>query len=121
MTRVLTIFLTVITAIAAVSVYQVKYDVMNLEDEVLAINAQIVEERDNLSIYQSEWSYLNEPRRLERLAFRNLDLTPVNASQFMPVAELPLRPEPGDTPLTVFLDDGTQFQIPRQKPALFSN
>jgi len=121
MTRLLSAFLAVITGIAALSVYQIAYDVMDMEEDVLKITAQISEEHDTIRIYKAEWSHLNDPRTLEQHTAQFLNLAPVVASQFMPVAELPLRPEPGDLPLTVFLDDGIPFSIPRQKPAFYQN
>lgn len=55
------------------------------------ITAQMRSEEDSLRVLQAEWSYLNQPDRLEKLARQYLNLTPMKGRQFMAAADLPQR------------------------------
>lgn len=56
------------------------------------ITAEMRREEDSLRVLQAEWSYLNQPERLEKLAAQYLKLAPMKGRQFVAVADLPLRP-----------------------------
>lgn len=61
------------------------------------ITAETRREEDSLRVLQAEWSYLNQPDRLEKLAAQYLKLAPMRGKQFTQAQELPLRPVP-ETP-----------------------
>lgn len=63
------------------------------------ITADIRREEDSLRVLQAEWSYLNQPDRLEKLAAQYLKLAPMKGKQFAEVDSLPPRPVP-ETPAT---------------------
>ncbi|MDP2206733.1 MAG: hypothetical protein Q8K65_10565 [Alphaproteobacteria bacterium] len=56
------------------------------------ITAEMRSEEDTLRVLQAEWSYLNQPERLEKLAAQYLKLAPMKGRQFAAAASLPLRP-----------------------------
>lgn len=56
------------------------------------ITAQMRSEEDTLRVLQAEWSYLNQPERLEKLAAQYLKLAPMKGRQFIAAADIPLRP-----------------------------
>ena len=63
-----------------IGLFVVKYRVQNLEDRLSALNAKIITDRDEIQVMQAEWSYLNQPARLEALSKRLLGMdTPVSA------------------------------------------
>lgn len=58
------------------------------------ITADTRREEDSLRVLQAEWSYLNQPDRLEKLAAQYLKLAPMRGKQFAEAQGLPLRPAP---------------------------
>jgi len=89
--------LTLVSVLGACAVglglYMVKYEVQDLKDELSATNRQIVHERESLHVLNAEWSLLNDPSRLSRLAQRYLGMSPVTPAQIQPVEAIPYRSE----------------------------
>lgn len=83
-----------IIAVCAVGygMFQVKYQVMQLEDQLQHIRHQIAASRDNIRVLNAEWSLLNQPSRLDGLAKRFLSLTPVTNAKLGRLDTLPERP-----------------------------
>jgi cell division protein FtsL len=73
-----------LVAIAYV-IYQVKYETRALDAQILSLNKKIEEERDAISVLRAEWSLLNRPERIERLAKKYLKLEPAKPSQLVTV------------------------------------
>jgi len=79
-----TTFLSATLAISmGVALFVVKYQVQDLEDQLTAIDHQIVAERQTIHVLKAEWSHLNEPGRLRRLAVRYLGLVPLGYQQYL--------------------------------------
>ena len=49
-----------------------KYEVVSLRKQLTAIQNEISQTIDDLKVYNAEWSYLNEPKRLKELANKYL-------------------------------------------------
>jgi cell division protein FtsL len=64
-------------------IYQVKYEARALDDEIASLNKEIDTERDSLAVLRAEWSLLNRPERIERLAEKYLKLAPVQPRQLV--------------------------------------
>jgi cell division protein FtsL len=73
----------------AVVLFKVKYEVIDLEDELAQMNREIVADREAVHVLKAEWSYLNDPARIKRLADRYLDLEPVQPRQIARFDDLP--------------------------------
>lgn len=58
------------------------------------ITADMRREEDTLRVLQAEWSYLNQPERLEKLSAQYLKLAPMKGRQFVAAADLPARSIP---------------------------
>lgn len=71
-------------AAVVVGLFVVKHRVQTLEENLTALNAEIISDQDAIQVLQAEWSYLNQPARLEALSRRLLGMQP---------------PEPGQTVL----------------------
>lgn len=104
MKRPLTALAVVLIALLALGLYQLKYEVMQLEDRTVATNRAVAAEREAIQVLNAEWSYLNRPQRLDELAERHLDLVPVAVRQLGALDELALRhgvlaPNSGAVPL----------------------
>jgi cell division protein FtsL len=66
-------------------IYQVKYEARALDEEIASLGKQIDDERDALAVLRAEWSLLNRPERIERLAQKYLKLAPAQPRQLVTV------------------------------------
>jgi cell division protein FtsL len=66
-------------------IYQVKYEARALDEEIASLGKEIDEERDALAVLRAEWSLLNRPERIERLAQKYLKLAPAQPRQLVTV------------------------------------
>lgn len=73
--------------------FQLKHEVQALEDEMFRLNRSIVAEQQAIHVLKAEWSYINQPQRLQALAARHLDLQPMKPGQLGGLADLPMRGE----------------------------
>ncbi len=83
-----------IIAVSAVGygMFQVKYEVMQLEERLNRVNHRIAERREAIHVLNAEWSLLSQPTRLDELARRYLNLAPITNAQLGHLDTLPLRP-----------------------------
>jgi cell division protein FtsL len=66
-------------------IYQVKYEARALDEEIVSLGKQVDQERDALAVLRAEWSLLNRPERIERLAQKYLKLAPTQPRQLVTV------------------------------------
>jgi cell division protein FtsL len=66
-------------------IYQVKYEARALDGEIVSLGKQVDQERDALAVLRAEWSLLNRPERIERLAQKYLKLAPTQPRQLVSV------------------------------------
>jgi hypothetical protein len=85
------LWLAVISAVGY-GMFQVKYRVVQLEDELARVNRSIDADRDELRVLGAEWSYLNQPQRLDQLRQRYLTLVPIQRAQQGTLDQVPFRP-----------------------------
>lgn len=67
----------------AVGLFQLKHKVTEQERELAKIHTKIYTTQEAMHILQAEWSYLNEPGRLQKLAEKHLKLMPSEAVQLV--------------------------------------
>lgn len=89
-----TLFWIALAVMVGFGLFQVKYEVQSLEDELRHLNAEITAEQELLHVLRAEWAYLNRPARLEDLSARYLSLQQPTADQIRALETLPPRPEP---------------------------
>lgn len=63
-------------AAVVVGLFVVKHRVQALEENLTALNTEIISDQDAIQVLQAEWSYLNQPARLEELSRRLLGMQP---------------------------------------------
>jgi len=120
MIRPTTLAMFALAAGAGGLLFQISFEVRALEDRLVGLNSKIISDQESIHVLRAEWSYLNQPSRLEDLAQRYLDLAPMETSQIQDFAALPMRPVP-DSPeadeiaTAVILADAKG--LPRLKPA----
>ena len=54
--------------VAGYAMFRVSFEVELLEDRVSELNRQALQEQEAIHVLRAEWSYLNRPERLSRLA-----------------------------------------------------
>jgi hypothetical protein len=79
------------SVVLAVVLYTVKYDAQVEIRRIKVLKVEIRKEAETINILRAEWSYLNQPERLKRLAERYTKLMPLNANQIVTVNNLPER------------------------------
>ncbi|MEM7192482.1 MAG: hypothetical protein AAF405_06365 [Pseudomonadota bacterium] len=67
--------------VLAYVIYHVKYEARSLDEKIVSLQGKIEAERDALAVARAEWSLLNSPERIERLAKKYLELTPAQPQQ----------------------------------------
>ncbi|MDZ4738439.1 MAG: hypothetical protein SGJ03_00855 [Alphaproteobacteria bacterium] len=75
-------------------VYRVKAQTRELKD----LDGAITKEAEAIRVLKAEWSFLNQPERLQDLARRHLTLGPTGARQIVVLANLPERGSAGAAP-----------------------
>ena|ERR1700722_8403529 len=66
--------------------FKVKYEVVEVEQKLAQTVQQISQENENIHILKAEWSHLNEPQRLQKLAQKFLDISPIKTEKITAVA-----------------------------------
>lgn len=64
----------VLAVCVAVGLFQLKYEVAEQERQLACLSQDIFETEEAIHILEAEWSYLNEPKRLQKLAGNYLEL-----------------------------------------------
>lgn len=82
--RKLSIISLCILFILGICVSKIKYEVVFLRKNLAKINNEIIHVADDLRVFRAEWSYLNNPRRLTKLATKYLsEMRPVDYKQIL--------------------------------------
>lgn len=93
MIRPTSAILLILAAAAGGALFHVSFEVSALDDRLAALNRDIKSDREAIHVLRAEWSFLNQPERIEELARRHLDLSPVSGTQLTGAGTLPVRPE----------------------------
>lgn len=91
MIRLLNIISFMMTVVLAVVLYNVKYDAQIHIKRIKDLNVELRQEQESIHILRAEWSHLNQPERLQRLAERYTKLESLGANQIVTVNNLPQR------------------------------
>lgn len=76
-----TVLLILMAAAVSVALFVVKHSVQDLNDELYGLNRDILGTQETIHVLKSEWSHLNHPDRLRRLAASHLEMGPVGPDQ----------------------------------------
>lgn len=78
-------------AFTVTGLFELKYEVRALDQEKASLHRQIADEEEALRVLQAEWSFLNQPDRIQELARRYLDLDTPAAAQIGGLERIPFR------------------------------
>ena len=79
----------ILSLVGGFILFKVKYEVVSIEEQLASTEQQIAHERETIHILKAEWSHLNEPQRLQKLAEKYLDIGPVKTEQIASVTRKP--------------------------------
>ncbi len=85
-----TLFFACIAVGVGIALFQVKYQVVSLEQEYTQTLARIKEAQEAIHVLKAEWTHLNDPKRLQALAQKHLNIGPIRSSQFISMKVLAL-------------------------------
>ena len=88
--RKYTLLWCVLCIAVVVGLFAVKHRVQSLEDQLHTLNAEILLDRDATQVLEAEWSYLNQPARLEMLSRKLLGMETPSAEQLVTLKEFRL-------------------------------
>jgi cell division protein FtsL len=88
MLRFINICLVIGLVALAYVIYQVKYEARALDRQIIAVSKEIEAERDAVAVLRAEWSLLNRPERIERLAKKYIHLEASAPRQIVTVDSL---------------------------------
>jgi len=78
-------------ALAGGVLFHTSYRVQGLKERLADLNREIIREQEHTQILNADWSYLNDPSRLERLASQHLPLQPTDVVQLGRIEVVPMR------------------------------
>src|SRR5690606_10074451 len=65
----------------SVGLYDIKYRAESADRHARQLEQRIAKEQEAIRVLRAEWSYLNQPERLQELASRYTELKPLTAEQ----------------------------------------
>jgi hypothetical protein len=108
-----------LAGLASGALFHTSYQVQALGEDLAGLNRTIIQEQEAIQILKAEWSYMNDPNRIEEMARRHLLLGPTTSDQMITsVAGIPQRLQPIDpnNPHGPALVAGTTVPMPARKP-----
>jgi hypothetical protein len=86
--RSLTLWLLMAT-LAGIGLFLVKGEAQHREEKLRALHREILDTQEAIRVLKAEWSYLNQPERIEELARKYLDLVPLDRVHMRTIDDLP--------------------------------
>lgn len=74
----------------SVGLYDIKYRAESADRHARQLEQRIAKEQEAIRVLRAEWSYLNQPERLQELASRYTELKPLTAAQIGSFEDVPM-------------------------------
>ncbi len=78
-----TLAVLIIALVIGLSLFRLKYKVMSLEQHHNQVKRSIHDNMESLHVLKAEWAHLNDPKRLQTLAVKYLDIGPLKKTQLV--------------------------------------
>jgi hypothetical protein len=82
---------TILASLFAVAMFLIKHEVQIREARLDALHRDILASQEAIQVLRAEWSYLNQPVRIESLIRRYMELRPTDTAQLGGYDALPMR------------------------------
>ena len=79
----------IIPCLLGFGILVMKNQVQGLEKQLVSINQNIQNDIKTIHVLKAEWSHLNNPARLRKLAAKHISLNPIQAEQIINLSALP--------------------------------
>jgi cell division protein FtsL len=99
MIRPAMILIALLASSLGLTLFIVKYQVQDLEGVLMEYNQKITEDREAIHVLRAEWSHLNQPSRLRKLANRYLGMVMLKPVQVTTEKAFFAEPISSDVPL----------------------
>ncbi|MBC06487.1 hypothetical protein [Thalassospira sp.] len=116
MTRAVTIIGLLMTILIGTGTYWVSHQVERLEKRYADIQSDILAEQESIHVLQAEWSYLNNPERIERLSKQYLSLAQIEVLQMASINDLPEDADLHQYRIDKFGEAVAFMPVPRARP-----
>lgn len=90
------ILLITIPCLLGFGILVMKNQVQGLEKQLVSINKSIQDDIKTIHVLKAEWSHLNNPARLRKLASKHISLNHIQAEQIINYSALPFEYETDD-------------------------
>jgi hypothetical protein len=94
MIKITTLLWVVLLVVAGGTVMHVSYKVRHVQQHLNEIARDAQQQKDAIVILSAEWDSLNDPKRLDDLSKRFLELSPTPIQRVVALESLPIRPTP---------------------------
>lgn len=101
---------TALLLLLSFGLYKGVYTVKAQEKEIKELEAAIAKESETIRVLKADWTYLNQPERLQLLARRHLTLAPTAATQIVIMANLPERGSGAEPPVVSIVPSQLPFK-----------
>ncbi len=81
-----------LATVAGIGLFVLKYEVKSMEGQLVTVHENSMKNLEAAHVLKAEWSYLNQPARLEDFGRRLLALKPIKASQTIKIQNIPFLP-----------------------------
>ena len=115
--RKATLFWLAMTVACGAVLFHTSQQVTDGRAALASTERELLREEESLRVLQAEWSYLNQPERLEKLARQHLELVPLNGKQFANVTDLNERIDEEALAAAAAADAATAVTEPEIEPA----
>ena len=99
MLRVTSLSSLLLAVLSGSLLFWVSQQVQQVEREQRQLQAALSQEEESIRVLKAEWDYLNRPERLEQLAQKYLNMTPVSADSLIQSISAIPEPEAPTLPL----------------------
>ena len=92
MKRMITLAALLALGVVSIGLYLLENETERLQRQLAGLDRELLQEQKTLQVLKAEWSYLNQPERLQELTVRYIDrvgLRPLAPEQTVRFSELP--------------------------------